>query len=203
MARSIDIKRGRTPRIPEPTESDKPEDVKPNEFYDNPDSQPSSPVIRMVNIFLTVILIGLVGAVIYLIVEPSGQTPLPTEGVSGVRDQLTAEPAGTAEEASPPPPQPSTQPTTPERLTVKVLNGSGKVGVAGAAATTLRAAAYNVTAVGNAKRFNYDNTTIFYSAERRVEAEAAAKTLGKAEASLEEEPTVTAGVDLVVVIGAR
>lgn len=203
MARSIDIKRGRTSKPEKPGDQAEPEpDVKPNEFYDNPETKPGNPALKIVNIILTIILVGLIGAVVYLVLEPGTKAPEPEETQPTVREQLKTESRSETTE-----PQAAETPpaalTPPGNLSVKVLNGSGTAGAAGSVAGVLKAAGYKVTSVGNAKRFNYDNSTIFYKSGRQAEAEVLRNAIAKPGATLEEENSVTAGVDLVVVVGAK
>lgn len=203
MARSIDIKRGRSSKVEKPGDQAEPEtDVKPNEFYDNPETKPASPALKIVNIILTVILIGLIGAVVYLVLEPGSKAPEPSETQATVREQLKTESRSetTEPQAAQTPPAELTPPTS---LSVKVLNGSGTAGVANSVAGVLKAAGYNVTGVGNARRFNYENSTIFYKSGRKYEAEAARNAISKPGATLEEENAVTDGVDLVIVVGTK
>lgn len=202
MGRSIDIKRSRGPKVEQPGDQAEPEpDVKPNEFYDNPETKPASKALKIVNIILTVILIGLIGTVVYLIVEPRAKVP-ESETQATVREQLKTE--SRSETTEPKAPQtPPAELTPPGNLSLKVLNGSGTAGVANSLAGVLKAAGYNVTSVGNAKRFNYENSTIFYKSGRQAEAEALRNASSRPEATLEEENSVTAGLDLVVVVGAK
>lgn len=205
MARSIDIKRSRGSKVEKPADQaeSEPDDVKPNEFYDNPETKPTSKGLKIVNIILTIILVGLIGAIVYLVLEPGAKVPEPSETQPTVREQLKSESRSEPTEPKAVETPPPAEVTSPGNLSVTVLNGSGTAGAAQATATTLKAASYNVTTVGNAKRFNYSNTTIFYKSGRLKEAEAAATAIGKPGASLEEENSVTAGVDLVVVVGAK
>lgn len=204
MARSIDIKRSRGPKVEKQGDQAEPEpEVKPNEFYDNPETKPASPALKIVNIILTIILVGLIGAVVYLVVEPGAKAPEPGETQPTVREQLKTESRSETTEPKAAETIPPAEPTPPGNLSVKVLNGSGTAGVANSMAGVLKTAGYNVTSVGNAKRFNYENTTIFFKSGRRAEAEAAAKAISKTGATVEEENSVTAGLDLVVVVGAK
>ncbi len=52
------------------------------------------------------------------------------------------------------------------KLSVSVLNGSGKEGVAGKAANILKGHGYNVTSTGNADNYNYEGITIKVKKEK-------------------------------------
>lgn len=92
----------------------------------------------------------------------------------------------------------------PADITVNVLNGSGRVGLAGQLANTLRSESYQVGTVGNANNFGYAQTTLFHTPANQAKAERLAQSLeGDYDVTLSTEPYAGQTVDVVLVIGAR
>ena len=77
------------------------------------------------------------------------------------------------------------------QIKVAVLNGSGTSGVANKVADKLKSQGYNVVEVSNADHFDYENTTILYSKEKKGDAEKLAKLFDNAEIKEETEGKVT------------
>ena len=72
----------------------------------------------------------------------------------------------------------STKRVAPESVTVTVLNGAGREGVAAQASRILKRVGYRVTTVGNANQFVYDKTLVIYDT-KRPNAESVARDLGR------------------------
>ena len=88
---------------------------------------------------------------------------------------------------------------------VLVLNGNGRNGAAGAAASTLRGRGYRIAATGNAKRSDYASTSVMYRAGYRAEALRLArdlhvKVVGPLDGLRKRD---LQGAELAVVLGAR
>jgi LCP family protein required for cell wall assembly len=104
---------------------------------------------------------------------------------------LTATPAASSSQAASPP----ASTVSPGSVTVSVLNGSGRTGAAGAAATELSAAGFRASSGGNAA--HTETTTVRYSAGGQAAAQAvAARVPGAALAADSRVPAGT--VQLVI-----
>jgi len=92
----------------------------------------------------------------------------------------------------------------PADITVDVLNGSGRVGLAGQLANSLRAESYQVRTVGNANNFGYARTTLFHAPANLAKAQRLAESLtGDYDVVLSTEPYAGQTADVVLVIGAQ
>ena len=88
---------------------------------------------------------------------------------------------------------------------VLVLNGNGRNGAAGAAASKLRGRGYRIAATGNAKRSDYASTSVMYRAGYRAEAlrlarDLRVKVVGPLDGLRRRD---LQGAQLAVVLGAR
>lgn len=103
--------------------------------------------------------------------EEEKTTPTPTEfrlPTDTPTPEVTkeAEPTDTPSSTPASTPKPTSDPVDKStgldrsELTVEVQNGSGAEGAAGEASDALKVLGYNVTAVGNADNFDYENTVI-------------------------------------------
>lgn len=204
MARPLDIQKKTPPPAPKPVDNETADDVA---FYsDEPQSvkNPNSGII--LNVILVLILLSLlvVAAYLYFRQTPAADNSPITEKT--VREQLKSQPAAsttTVNEtptttSAPAQPSPAESTGTP---IVRVLNGSGREGAAGAIAAKLRAAGVAVASTGNARRFNYSVTTIYYDPGFKTKAEQIASIVKAG--TVEEAPTVTGSADIIVVIGAK
>lgn len=102
-----------------------------------------------------------------------------------------------------PAPEPSEEPPPgvhPNSVGMRVLNGSGRGGEAGDAASGLRAHGFNIRGVGDADSFTYRSTVIRYGQGQRDKALLVASKI-KGGAQLQEASGLV-GVDLVLVTGS-
>ena len=94
----------------------------------------------------------------------------------------------------------------PSEISVQVLNGGAKSGVAGTLTTTLKTKGYKTKAASNANN-NVEDIVIYYAKDLKKEAEELAKLVSDTygETSLEEVVAVTDkyGADIVVVTGKQ
>jgi hypothetical protein len=118
------------------------------------------------------------------IVSASGAVELMTRMLSGL-------PFGSAGQA--------VARVAPGSVTVSVLNGAGREGVAAQAARILKRAGYRVTSSGNANQFVYDKTLVVYDSKRsNAEAVARDLRLGRIVASRGMYALTT---DVLVIVG--
>ncbi len=122
-------------------------------------------------------------------------------------DTLTAE----EEATSTPETDTPAETTTPESLiaadrsslNISVLNGNGISGSAQNIKTTLTTAGFVVSHVGNALKFSYQNTIIYYNANKDAEAEDLKSVLTDRTCDLLESSSITGSYDIVVVVGTN
>jgi hypothetical protein len=88
----------------------------------------------------------------------------------------------------------------PKDITVTVRNGAGISGCAKQASSILKARRFNVTEVGNANQFVYENTTIVYKSNRSA-AEKVAEVLPPGAKLVESRGMYSFKTDVLVVIG--
>ncbi len=84
-------------------------------------------------------------------------------------------------------------------VTLRVLNGTTKAGIATTIKTTLQDAGFTVRTVGNAKTQNYQSTLIYYQTGKLAEAQAVQSALSQYSPTLEESTTL-ASPDMILVI---
>jgi|GEM_PF-2977523 len=131
---------------------------------------------------------------------------LPTETTPTAEPEAAAVAAAPAEAVPAPTPEPTPAPAAaldPATLKVRVLNGSGVPGAASAASDVLIAASIPVASTGNAKKFSYASTMIYYPAGKKEAAELVARTLSTKYSTQLEENVVADGYDTLVVVGAK
>lgn len=85
---------------------------------------------------------------------------------------------------------------------VEVLNGSGKAGVAGAAGLALERRGFELADTGNADRFDYERTLIYYPADSEASARRARGVLGVGELRVIDEESGMNPERITVVVGA-
>ncbi|MDP9023314.1 MAG: LytR C-terminal domain-containing protein [Actinomycetota bacterium] len=144
--------------------------------------------------------------------EPTVETPAVTatedaptiEDTAAVQDPPTAtSPTATSPTVTPTDPATSTVPAVdPSQVTVQVLDATSDGGGRAAhAARTLREAGYRVVAVNRAVR-SYARTTVFYTADQTVEAQAVAAALPSEDEVIEAKPdSLSDSVKVHVVVG--
>lgn len=108
----------------------------------------------------------------------------------------------TTEPEPEPTPAPAAAAIDPSTLKVRVLNGSGVSGAAATASDVLSAASIPVSSTGNAKKFSYSSTMIYYPTGKKEAAELVAKALADYSPQLEEN-AVADGYDALVVVGTK
>lgn len=116
----------------------------------------------------------------------------------------TTEPAATTE------PTPAAAPTPPAKpaidkaaLKIRVLNGGGVSGAGDAAKKVIEAAGFKVDSVGNAKKFSYETSYVYYPKDKKAEAELLSEAIKDKYSITTEENEVAAGYDALVVIGKK
>jgi LCP family protein required for cell wall assembly len=86
-----------------------------------------------------------------------------------------------------------------DTYTVRVLNGSGKQGVAGQAAAALTTKGYNAQEDGNADTFDYSNSVVYTTSGLESEAQRIAKTLGETTVKIVPRmPGMLGGMSVIV-----
>ncbi len=88
-------------------------------------------------------------------------------------------------------------------LKISVLNGNGISGSAKTVKVDLETAGYSVLNVGNALKFSYANTAIYYNTDKIVEAEELKDVLSNRTCDLHENSGVAGNYDIVVVVGTN
>lgn len=96
-------------------------------------------------------------------------------------------------------------PTTIDKAAIKmrVLNGSGKTGMAEQVSNQLKLDDFAPTNVGNAQKFTYQETYIYYKTGKSAEAELVKSSLSKRTCVTEESNEITGTYDIVVVVGKQ
>lgn len=85
--------------------------------------------------------------------------------------------------------------------TISVLNGNGVKGTAASVAATITAAGYQVSNTGNALKFSYTSTIIYYKTGKVAAASDIKNILASRICELSEDNSVTGNYDIVVVVG--
>lgn len=121
---------------------------------------------------------------------------------SDTTTQTTESPAAqsTATATTPTESVPSATITPP---VIKLLNGNGIVGAAQKAKDILEKAGYSVNTIGNAKKFTYTQTYIYYKTGREETAKAIQTTLSDYDTILQLSDAIVGTNDLVIVIGKK
>ena len=86
-------------------------------------------------------------------------------------------------------------------LNISVLNGNGISGSAKEVKTMLESVGFSISHVGNALKFSYVNTNIYYNNGKVTEAEDLKNALLNRTCELFENSSVTGNYDMVVVVG--
>ncbi|MGI6037191.1 MAG: LCP family protein [Limnochordia bacterium] len=86
----------------------------------------------------------------------------------------------------------------PAIVTVEVLNGNGRSGVAGVAADRLQDHGYQIVNVGNAERFDYQETEVRFRSSRKEAAQHIAGLLSEQVVVREDNSTQS---DILVIVG--
>jgi len=81
-----------------------------------------------------------------------------------------------------------------------ILNGSGKNGVATRASDLLKIEDFTITKTGNADKFSYDETIIYYKDNKKL-ANSVKKILGKGKIVQQAEKYQNIEPDVLIVIG--
>jgi hypothetical protein len=156
-------------------------------------------------VFILLGIVLVIGAgLLFLKNRSSSQIP-----VSSVVPTLTNTPIPIASETpiatpsgkiSPTPSKTATTSAKPKGLTIQVLNGSGKSGVASTMKKYLEEKGYTVVGTGNAKNFEYEKTDIFIKTTKtsfldKLKTDLSEKyVLGSTSATLEESASYEAQV---------
>lgn len=105
----------------------------------------------------------------------------------------------TTTKAAAPAPSTSSSPVTPEDVSLSVLNGTGKAGLARAEADRLMPRGFQVVEVGDADSRSYAQTVVFYRKGKEAEARLVADLYGAQTKPV--PPTIRAQGDAVLVMG--
>lgn len=87
------------------------------------------------------------------------------------------------------------------KITIKILNGNGISGSAGAVKDQLIQAGYTVDKVANAYNFNYANTIIYFKTGKNAESELLKTPLSNRQCEIINNDSVTGNYDIVIVVG--
>ncbi|MFA7244363.1 MAG: LytR C-terminal domain-containing protein [Patescibacteria group bacterium] len=92
---------------------------------------------------------------------------------------------------------------TPDKsiYTISVLNGNGIKGSAAGVTSALANAGYTVTNTGNALKFSYINSIVYYKTGKADVANAIKTVLSDRTIELSEDNTITGNYDIVIVVG--
>lgn len=196
-----------------------------NESYDAMFPEPTVSITPPPTWIIWALLMGLSLAAIglgYAYLSPRldtylAVTPLPSASPTDVASTISPTPTKSASsEASPSAsataaaaPNATTTPTAsgtvtkPSAVTLRVLNGTKTTGAAASASTLLEKGGYAVRTVGNAKNQSYAQTTVYYQAGKKAEAEDVAKTISSKYSPQLEESTLASPDMVLVVVGVK
>lgn len=88
------------------------------------------------------------------------------------------------------------------QIQIKILNGSGKSGMATSTKSKLESLGFTIDSVGTAKN-TYQKTVIYYNTDKKDLAVILQLALENQNISLQENPTLTNGFDLLLVVGQK
>ncbi|MDO8471826.1 MAG: LytR C-terminal domain-containing protein [bacterium] len=125
--------------------------------------------------------------------ETDAATPAPTDAAT--TPVAVAEPT--------PAPAPAKAAIDKAALKIRVLNGGGVSGAGDAAKKVIEAAGFKVDSVGNAKKFSYETSFVYYPKDKKAEADLLSESLKDKYSITTEENEVAAGYDALVVIGKK
>lgn len=135
-------------------------------------------------------------------VDTGTATPAPetTESTPTATDATTTPVAVTEPTPAPAPAKPTIDKAA---LKIRVLNGGGVSGAGDAAKKVIEAAGFKVDSVGNAKKFSYETSYVYYPKDKKAEAELLSEAIKDKYSITTEENEVAAGYDALVVIGKK
>ena len=87
-------------------------------------------------------------------------------------------------------------------ISIKILNGSGKNGLAAQAKQDLEKKGFKIESIGNAKN-SYNSTIIYYNKNKKEEAQIVSDNLTQFQTSLQENPELTGQYDILIVLGTK
>lgn len=87
------------------------------------------------------------------------------------------------------------------KITIKILNGNGISGSAGAVKDQLVQAGFIVDKVANAYNFKYENSIVYFNTGMNVEAELIKTTLSDRQCEVVNDDSVVGNYDIVIVVG--
>lgn len=136
--------------------------------------------------------------------DTTTKEPATTESTTTTADTTTAEVAVTeSAPAAAPAPEPAKPAIDKAALKIRVLNGGGVSGAGDAAKKVIEAAGFKVDSVGNAKKFSYETSYVYYPKDKKAEAELLSESIKDKYSITTEENEVAAGYDALVVIGKK
>jgi len=96
-------------------------------------------------------------------------------------------------------------PAAPDKTTttIQVLNGSGVNNIAATYKTILSQAGYNVAAIGNASRYDYWSTYVYYKTGYDTIASDIKTVLKRKSTLLKNDDTMTKNYDIVIIMGSH
>lgn len=87
-------------------------------------------------------------------------------------------------------------------IKIKLLNGSGKSGLAQQVKTQLESKGFSIVTTGTAKNL-YSTTTIYYTTNNQAQAQLLKDNLDNKNCKIQENNQLTSGYDLLIVLGTK
>ena len=204
-----------TPESEEAEKKEKGKEIEHKEYFGNNGEKKGNPMTKWV-VFLIIILILLLLYQNYSFVsgifskdksenakevsnESLYENDYTTETLNTTSESDVAQESATEEDTAT-----TTTPTIDRAsLNISVLNGNGISGSAKEVKTTIESAGFSVSHVGNALKFSYINTEIYYNIGKVTEAEDLKSVITNRIVGISENSSITGNYDMVVVVGAN
>jgi len=135
---------------------------------------------------------------------PSDSNPVAAETKTIVQSTVPTESTvPTSDAAATQTPPTTTTVIDKSTISIKVLNGNGVAGRAAKVSSLLTTDGYKVLSTGNAKRFTYATTIVYFHEGKAAEANLVKETLNDYSVSLQQDNTIANKSDIVVVVGKK
>ena len=87
-------------------------------------------------------------------------------------------------------------------ISIKILNGSGKNGLAAQVKQDLEKKGFKIESIGNAKN-SYNSTIIYYNKNKKEEAQIVSDNLTQFQTTIHEDTELTGQYDVLIVLGTK
>jgi len=134
---------------------------------------------------------------------PTQSTSTPTDSSSTTATADSNSGTSTSASSAPASTSASTTSVNKSQVSLEVLNGNGVTGRAATVSKLLSSSGFTVAKTTNAKRFTYSTTIIYFHTGKEAEANSVKSTLSDYSVTTQQDDDVTAGYDIVVVVGKK